>query len=245
MMPGFVTKTLLPLALAASFPALAFADDIVLAAGAGFRRPIAELATAYEKAKGHKVAQVYGHLGQVLAQARTSGKIKIVCGDRAVLDGAKDISFSKFARLGLGKLVVAYRKGLALQKPEDIVRDDVRRIGIPDQANAIYGKAGRQFLTKTGLAKEIDPKLLAVATVPQVTSYVVSGEVDAGFVNATDAIGAAGNIGGFIEVDQKLYDPVEVSCAIVGPANDVAGVGGFLAFIDTAEARSILTRYGL
>lgn len=221
------------------------AEEITLAAGAGFRRPIAEVASAFEKAQGHKVAQIYGHMGQVIAQARDSGKVSVVCGDRSVLDSAKGVSFASFARLGQGKLVVAYRKGLAFTKPEDITQAAVKRVGIPDQTNAIYGKAGRQFLDRTKLAAQIDPKLLAVATVPQVTSYIGSGEVDAGFINATDAIGAGANIGGFVEVDQKLYDPVEVSCAAVSSAVGSAAVAGFLKFSETSEARAILTRYGL
>ncbi|MGB3271639.1 MAG: hypothetical protein WBA66_01915 [Xanthobacteraceae bacterium] len=42
----------------------------------------------------------------------------------------------------------------------------------------------------------------------------LSGEVDAGFVNATDAIGTGNNIGGFVEVDAALYAPVEVVCGV-------------------------------
>jgi molybdate transport system substrate-binding protein len=221
------------------------ADEVTLAAGAGFRRPIVEVATAFEKQSGHKILQVYGHMGQVIAQARESGRVSLVCGDRAVLDAAKGVSFDRMARLGIGKLVVAYRKGLTLAKAEDLTRDDIKRIGIPDQANAIYGKAGRQFLSRTGLAAKIDPKLVPVATVPQVTSYVASGEVDAGFVNATDAIGMGSNIGGFVEVDPKLYDTVEVACGVVASAKDQAAADGFTKFIATEQARAILNRYGL
>jgi len=223
---------------------IAAADEATLAAGAGFRRPLAEVAHAYEKASGNRILQIYGHMGQVIAQARESGKIALVCGDQAVLKEAQGVAFARFARLGLGKLVVAYRKGITLAKAEDIVGDAIRRIGIPDQANAIYGKAGRQFLQRAQLAAKIDPKLVAVATVPQVTSYVISGEVDAGFVNATDAIGAGGNIGGFVEVRSDLYDPVEVGCGVVAQQSSAAAEG-FTRFLETPEARAILTRYGL
>jgi len=221
------------------------ADEATLAAGAGFRRPIADIAAAFEKDSGHKILQVYGHMGQVLAQARESGRVSLVCGDRAVLDGATGIAFDKTVRLGLGKLVVAYRKGMSLGKAQDLVRDEFKRIGIPDQANAIYGKAGRQFLERSHLAPKIDPKLIAVATVPQVTSYVASGEVDAGFVNATDAIGMANNIGGFVEVEPNLYDPVEVICGVLSAAKNSPAVESFARFLATEPARAILARYGL
>jgi len=221
------------------------ADETTLAAGAGFRKPIVELATAYKAQSGHDILQIYGHVGQVIAQARESSKITLVCGDRVVLEHAKDVPFQSMVRLGMGKLVVAFRKGLALSKPDDITRDDVRRIGIPDQANAIYGKAGRQFLERAKLVAAIDPKLIPVATVPQVTSYVVSGEVDAGFINATDAIGAGSNIGGFVEVDAALYDPVEVVCGIRASDKPSPATVGFVDFLATDQARKIITRYGL
>jgi molybdate transport system substrate-binding protein len=226
-----------------SFAAPALADEATLAAGAGYRRPIAELATAYEKQSGDKLLQVYGHMGQVLAQARESSQIVLVCGDKAVLEKAKDLGFAQIAPLGIGRLVIAYRKGLALAKPENVSAPEVKRIGIPDQASAVYGKAGRQFLERSGLAATVDPRLVPVATVPQVTSYVASGEVDAGFINATDAIGAAGNIGGYVAVDSKLYDPVEIVCGVRAPAAKAAD--GFVQFLGTEQARTILQRHGL
>lgn len=232
-------------ALVLSLASQAHADEATLAAGAGFRKPIVELAAAYKAASGHEILQIYGHLGQVIAQARESGKISLVCGDRAVLEHAKGVDFKSMARLGLGKLVVAYRKGVKLDKAEDVTRADIKRIGIPDQANAIYGKAGRQFLDRAKLSAAIDPKLIPVATVPQVTSYVVSGEIDAGFVNATDAIGAGDNIGGFVEVDAALYAPVEVVCGVRGGDTASAATTGFVAFLATDQARRIIARYGL
>ncbi|MGP9810571.1 molybdate ABC transporter substrate-binding protein [Rhodopseudomonas sp. NSM] len=221
----------------------ALAEETTLAAGAGYRRPIAEVAAAYEKQSGDKVLQIYGHMGQVLAQARESGQIAIVCGDRKVLERAQGATFERMVGLGFGKLVVAYRKGLTLPKAGDLTGAEFKRIGIPDQANAIYGKAGRQFLERSALAGAIDPRLIAVATVPQVTGYVASGEVDAGFVNATDAIGAADKIGGFVAVDAKLYDPIEIACAVRAPTTRTAE--GFVHFLESAQARDILSRHGL
>ena len=226
-----------------SCAAPAAADETTLAAGAGYRRPIAELAAAYEKQSGDKLLQVYGHMGQVLAQARESSQITLVCGDKAVLEKAKDLGFAQLAPLGMGRLVIAYRKGLALAQAEDVAGPEFKRIGIPDQASAVYGKAGRQFLERSGLAATVDARLVPVATVPQVTSYVASGEVDAGFINATDAIGAASNIGGYVAVDSKLYDPAAIVCGVRAPASNAAT--DFVRFLGTEQARVILQRHGL
>jgi molybdate transport system substrate-binding protein len=239
------TVTLVGVTVASCWSGQVRADEVTLAAGAGFRRPIAEVATAFETASGHKVLQVYGHLGQVFAQARESGQVSLVCGDKAALEAAPGLKFSRMARLGLGKLVIAYRKGLTMTTASDIARPEFKRIGIPDQAQAIYGKAGRQFLQRSRLAAAIDSRLVAVATVPQVTSYVASGEIDAGFLNATEAMGTAGNLGGIVEVAPDLYDAVEVVCAIMSPAKDVAVAEAFANFLATENARAILTRHGL
>jgi molybdate transport system substrate-binding protein len=221
------------------------AEEITVAAGAGYRRPLAEVAAAFEKSKGDRVLQVYGNMGQVLAQTRESEKISVVCGDQAVLKKAKGVSFDRMLPLGKGRLVVAYRKGMTLAKPQDIANDTFKRIGIPDQTNAIYGKAGRQFLAHEHLAEKVDPKLIAVATVPQVAGYVASGEVDAGFMNATAAIAGGDNFGGFVEVDPKLYEPIEIACGIVTAAKDSATADSFAKFLGSEPARAILARYGL
>lgn len=223
---------------------IARADEATLAAGAGFRRPLAELAQQYAAQSGDSINQIYGHVGQVVAQARESDEISMLCGDKATFANAEGLAFSSWVPLGWGRLVVAYRKGLALDDAKGIEGADFQRIGIPDQANAIYGKAGRQFLERSGRAAAIDPRLIAVATVPQVTGYVTSGEVDAGFVNATDAIGAGDGIGGYVEVAPEFYDPVEVVCGIRTGAESGA-VKGFSAYLATDAARATLDKYGL
>lgn len=75
------------------------------------------------------------------------------------------------------------------------------------------------------------------------TGYVTSGEVDAGFVNATDAIGAGDKIGGYVEVDASLYEPVEVACGVRADKSDV--VDAFASYLETPDARAVLNRYGL
>lgn len=223
---------------------LARAGETTLAAGAGFRRPLAELAQSYEASSGHKILQVYGHVGQVIAQARESAEISLLCGDKAVIAKAEGLAFDQWIALGNGKLVVAFRKDVTLARAEDVATGGLGRIGIPDQSSAIYGKAGRQFLDRAGLAAAVDPRLVPVATVPQVTAYLVSGEIDAGFINATDAIGAGDSIGGFVEVPANLYDPVEVACGLRANATNPA-IAGFAAYLASPEAGVVLRRFGL
>lgn len=216
------------------------AEDLVIGAGAGYRRPMAEAVAAWEAQSGQSVGEVYGNMGQVLGQARESGKMAMVCGDKAVLAKAEGLHFERFLPMGKGRLVVAFRKGMSLADPAELAGDSVTKIGIPDKKSAIYGKAGRQYLDHAGLAAKVDPKLVTVATVPQVTAYLTTGDVDAGFINITDAIGAKDDLGGWVEVDPSLYQPIDITCGVLD-----ASAEGLAAFLATPAAQEILRHYGL
>lgn len=228
-------------AVIALMSTVAHAGDLTVAAGAGYKRPVAEVVAAYAAGGHGNIGQIYGNMGQVIGQARESGQIGMVCGDRRVLEGAEGLHFTRFVPLGAGKLVVAWRKGLALDTPEALADASITRIGIPDEKAAIYGRAGRQFLDRAGLAEAVGPRLVTVATVPQVTAYLASGDIDAGLMNATDAIGAGDQIGGWRAVDAGLYDPIAIACGVL----DETAASGFAAFLETPKAAAILKRHGL
>lgn len=237
-----ILSTVLLVALGAGIAGggAAFADGLTVAAGAGYRRPMAQAFAAFEAQGGEQVGQIYGNMGQVIGQARESGQIAMICGDRRVLAKAEGLAFDRFVPLGAGKLVVAFRKGATLAAPEAITGAEVTRIGIPDAKAAVYGKAGRQYLKESGLADQVAGKLVEVQTVPQVTAYLTSGEVDAGFLNITDAIGAGDAIGGYVPVDPKFYDPIEIACGVLSPAAD-----DFAAFLESPAGRAIMEANGL
>jgi molybdate transport system substrate-binding protein len=147
--------------------------------------------------------------------------------------------------IGRGKLVAAFAKGLRFEDPADITRGDITRVAMPDPKKAIYGRAADEFITSTGIRMQVQDKLLVVATVPQVSSYVLSKEVDVGFINLTDALAIEHRIGGIILVDQKLYEPIIIVAGILENAPNPEPLARFAKFLDTGEARSIARKHGL
>lgn len=224
---------------------LAYAETMMLAAGAGYKRPVSELARGYEAASGNKIEEFYGNMAQVMTQVHQSGKVAIILADQDFLQKAKNISFAGILPLGDGKLVLAYAKGKTLKNPEALAEAAFGRIATPDTQNAIYGKAAEEFLAHSGLAGRVKSKLLMVATVPQVSAYLVSGEVDAGFINLTDAMGIQDKIGGYIEIDPSSYSHIKIVGGIVKGWEDQAAVKGFVNYLQTAPAQSILKKNGL
>lgn len=84
-----------------------------------------------------------------------------------------------------------------------------------------------------------------MATVPQVSAYLTSGEVDAGFVNLTEALALSGRIGGYRELDPGLYDPIRIVAGVIRGRENRPGVAELAAFLETPEARAALARHGL
>lgn len=238
-----VLLTLMLLALLAVNAAPAKAESLTVAAGAGYKKLVTDLASSFEAASGKKVELIFGNLGQVTAQAKTSGKIHMIIGEQAFLRQAQ-VPMGDFTELGRGVLVVAWPKGKAVKDFADLASPGIRRIAMPDAAKATYGKAGGEALARAGLEGAVKDKLLVVATVPQVTTYVLTGEVDAGLTNLTDVMDLGGQIGGFLKVDPALYNPISIGAAVVSGAAH-PDLASFSAFLASSKGQELARKHGL
>ena len=82
------------------------------------------------------------------------------------------------------------------------------------------------------------------STVPQVFSYLTTGELDAGFVNTAVVKAQGKSIGGSIDI-QSGYDPIEMVAAVVKGAEKDPEVEAFLTFLQSDKARSVYAKHGL
>ena len=218
------------------------AEPLLIAAGAGYKKPLMVIYDAFSQSSGTKVEAVFGNMQQVLAQTRDSGRVDLVVGEQAFL--ARSGLFGHEVRLGTGRLVLAYG-AQRLSGYQALIDPAVERIALPDPQKAIYGQAATQFLERSGLMPSVKDKLMTLATVPQVSAYLVAETVDAGFINLTDALGLADKLAGFDEIPTDLYDPPIIVLAFPKDRPESESARAFAAFLGTAEVRMILTRYGL
>ena len=224
-----------------SLPALA--GDLVVVAAAGYKRPVLDLIERYRATTGQKVVGGFGNMQQISAQAQASSDVGLMLGDEAHL---RDLPFvTSFTAIGVGKLVIAWPKGkAALATDADLLAAGVGRIACPDAQKTIYGIAATEWMKSKGLFETLKPKLIEMATLPQVTSYLISGEVDAGFVNITDALGAGDKIGGY-RVIESGYAPIRIVAGVIKSHEGNPQVKGFLSFMGSPEAAAILKGYGM
>jgi len=227
------------------FQSSALAEPLTLAAGAGYKRPLSEIIQTYETSGGAKIDQIYGNMSQVIMQAKATGSIAFVVGEAAFLKSS-GLEFSSFHDLGQGVLVIAFGKKLKLEQPEDLLKPEVAKVAMPDEKHAIYGKAAKEFLQETGLMDKIEKKLLVVSTVPQVSAYLISGDVEAGFINLTDALYIKDKIGGYLTPVRTSYTPIKLVLGVIKGYEERAEVKKFLNFLESdPRVKEIVKKAGL
>lgn len=124
-------------------PALA-AESLMIAVGAGYKRPIGELAAAFERRSGIRLEPLFGNMGQVLAQAGQSDRVALVLGDQAFLEEAGQVAFSRYLPVGRGRLVLAWPNGKRLAEPADLAAP-----GFPARSAPRGLRQGRQPVPRT------------------------------------------------------------------------------------------------
>lgn len=237
-------------------PAAWAGDALTIAAGAGYKELVKSLSEAFAGESGVTPQQIFGNMGQITAQAEQSGVVDLVIGDKSYLDNTK-LPFAGEQLIGKGKLILAVAKGVELKGLADITsvtKDNaaailgdaaITRIALPDKKKAIYGRAATQFLESVGLADAVASKLLMVGTVPQVSAYVVSGEVDLGFVNLTDALVIEPKAAKILPVEEDLYKPIRIVAKPLEGSPNADMVAKFVTFLQSDKATAIATRQGL
>jgi len=237
------TATFLLFLLAAS---QLMAQSLMIAAGAGYKKPVTEVTNAFEKNTGIKVEAVFGNIQMVASQAKQTGEISCIIGDKKFLAKIEStISFSDYYSIGKGTLVLAFRKDIELSSPEDLLTEKVHSVFLPQKGKAIYGIAGSEALKSYGYTSRLANKLTQVATVPQVVSYLLTGEADAGFINMTEALANKDKLGGYLIIPDEKYSPITIVAGVVTDFKDKPETLKFIAFLHSDESKAIFEKYGL
>ncbi|NLK67419.1 MAG: molybdate ABC transporter substrate-binding protein [Campylobacteraceae bacterium] len=216
------------------------AAEMTIASGAGYKKMVLEILENFEKKES--IDATFGNMRQITTQA-LNHDISLLIGDKTFFDGVEEFKTTVNQKVGNGKLVLVYPKEKVVKNLKDLEKPEFKKIAMPDAKKAIYGKAATQAIESANL--DIKNKLIEVATVPQAASYVISGEVDAAFINLSEALTIKDKIGGILEVDQGLYSEIEIvvleleSCAKKGICKE------FLDYLQTDKVKEIVTKYGL
>jgi molybdate transport system substrate-binding protein len=223
----------------------ATAQQLVVSAGASLGPALREIVPLFEAAQpGARVRLNLGASGALLQQIAAGAPVQVFASaDDETMDQAQARGLVRAADrrvLVHNRLVLAVPAGRA-----DVPRTlpeaaDLQRVAIGLPASVPAGRYARAALDAGGLWPRIEPRLVYAQNVRQALDYIVRGEVDAGFVYASDVALAGGGARAAFEVSTPV--PIRYPIAVLRDAPPPAQ--RFVDFCLSPPARVVFARHG-
>lgn len=249
-LPG--TISLLRYAAAFAFVAatgVAAAAELTVSAASSLGNAFKDIATAYEgQHAGVKVLLNVGASGLLLQQLAKGAPVDVFASadeetmDAAAKQGLIAVAERRDVVRNALVLVVPKDSKLSLGALADLARAGVQKIAIGNTASVPAGRYSRRALEAAQLWPAVAAKAITTQNVRQALDYVARGEVDAGFVYATDAVLAADKVKVAFEVplDIAIRYPMAPTSGSTQPAE----AKRFIAYVLSPAGQAILGRYG-
>jgi molybdate transport system substrate-binding protein len=134
--------------------------------------------------------------------------------------------------------------GLDLASPADLLDARVRRVVVGNPKTVPAGQYAEQSLRALGIWERLGPRLVFAENVRQALEYVARGEVDAGFVYASDLAARPGRVKETFRPGEDTYQPITYPAAVVAGAREPALAEAFIRLLLSAEGQAVLARSG-
>jgi len=206
-----------------------------------------EIGRLFEQQSGTKVVFNFGSTGQLTQQIEQGAPVDLfVAANVSFIDGLEQrglvIPETK-ALYAQGRLTIWTRKGseLRIERVEDLAGPEVKRVAIANPEHAPYGMAAREALKRAGVWEAVSPKLVFGENISQTFQFAESGNVDAAIVALSLSIGSDGK---WKLIPPELHEPLNQALAVIKGARNEAAARKFATFINAAEGRQVMRRYG-
>lgn len=239
----------LALVLSALWMPGAQAADLVVSAAASLTNAFKDVAQAYEKEHPDtKVVLNFGASDVLLQQILKGAPADVFASadqkamDKAVEEKAvKPASRVDFAANQVVLIVPADSKA-NITSLKDLTRDDIKRVAYGNPASVPVGRYTQGALEAAGLWNAVQAKGVLAQNVRQSLAYVSRGEVDAGFVFATDAAVVPDQVKVAVRVPSQT--PVTYPIAVTARQAAAPEAERFVAYVRSPAGQAILARYG-
>jgi molybdate transport system substrate-binding protein len=249
-MPNLKPIIMLLLGAMIIWTAPAYADqELIVSAAASLTNALQEVAGQFEKAHpGTKIVCNFAASGSLLQQIAQGAPVDVFASaDQKTMNQAQEkglivpASRKNFVSNAL-VLIAPAEAGVPLAGLSDLVSEKVKRVAVGNPESVPVGRYTQEALTKAGLWETLKPKFIYGESVRQVLDYVMRGEVDAGFVFATDA----GIVQGKVKVVAEVqgHQPIIYPAALVAASPKQALAQSFVDFLLSPAAQEIFKKYG-
>lgn len=227
----------------------ATAGDITVSAAASLTDAFKEISRNFEASHPKvKVALNFGASGALLQQIAKGAPVDVFASaDQETMDSA-----GKLALLKAGErknftantlvVVVPNASTLTMTRLDDVAQAAVKKVAIGAPASVPAGRYSKHALQAARLWAAVEPKMISTQNVRQSLDYVARGEVDAGFVYATDAALMKGKVKFAFAV--PLDAPIRYPIAPTAASSNPAEAKQFIDFVLSPAGQAVLAKFG-
>ncbi|HEY4091781.1 MAG TPA: molybdate ABC transporter substrate-binding protein [Luteibacter sp.] len=227
----------------------ASAADLVVSAASSLTDAFQAVGKAYEtKHPGTHVVLNFAASDVLLRQITSGAPADVFASadqtamDKAAAAQAIDPATRKDFASNRLVLVVPHDSQVAIHGPGDLKDAAVKRVAYGDPASVPVGRYTKAALEQQGLWDAVSAKGVLAQNVRQSLDYVARGEVDAGFVFATDAAIMKDKVK--VAATVPTPKPITYPIAVVAGSKQPKDAAAFEAFVQSAEGRRILSGFG-
>ena len=227
----------------------AMAGDLVVSAASSLTNAFKDIAQSYEaQHPGSKVLLNFGASGALLQQMAKGAPVDVFASaDQETMDAAQQQGLVRAAdRPDFVRNALVVIAPIDAKAPpaalKDLAAPGVARVALALPASVPVGRYGKHALEAAGLWAAVQSKLINTTNVRQSLDYVARGEVDAGFVYATDAALMKDKVktAFAVPLDRAILYPIARTAA----SGNAAEAAAFIAYVRSPAGQAILARYG-
>jgi molybdate transport system substrate-binding protein len=225
------------------------AEEVKIAVAANFTDATREIAPLFKEATGHSPKISYGSTGKLYSQIEHGAPFDLFL----AADTQRPIKAEKEGLAVPGTRFVYARGKLVLWsvKPERFTEGDTflkggefNHIALANPKTAPYGLAAKQVMRQLGVLEALTSKLVKGDSIAQTFQFAATGNAEAGFVALSQIKGWRGEAGTLWEIPTDYYAPIEQAAVLLKKGESNPAARAFLSFLQGAEARAVIERYG-
>lgn len=221
--------------------------EINVAAASNLTEAFAEVAKQFTSETGVRVVFSFGATADLAKQIENGAPFDVfAAADVEHVDALESkglLTPGTRALYARGRLVLWIPPGnnINITKLEDITLAGVERIAIAKPDLAPYGRASVEALGVLNLWQQAERKIIYAQNVSMAKQYAASGNAEVAFLPLALV---KPNDGHYIEVDEKLHQPIDQAMGLVKASEKQETARRFINFVLSDKGQRILEHFG-
>jgi molybdate transport system substrate-binding protein len=223
------------------------ARTLTVSAASDLTPAFQEIGRQFEQQEGTKVTFNFGSTGQLAQQIEQGAPVDLfAAANVSFIDGLEQKSLvipDTRALYAQGRVTLWTREDSPLkpERVEDLARPEFKKVAIANPEHAPYGAAAREALQAAGVWDAVAPKLVYGENISQTLQYAESGNVDAAIVALSLSTQSKGR---WVLIPAELHKPLDQALAVVKGTKHEQEARRFAAFVNSAQGRGVMRKYG-